>query len=73
MFKTFIVATAALGFSLIAGQASAGKTNTTNEAAKPGQSVIHGGGCYEEYPAPQAAKPSAQRATPSEVRGVTLR
>jgi hypothetical protein len=60
MFKTFIVATAALGFSLIAGQASAGKTNTTDEAAKPGQSLIHGGGgCYEEYPVPQSAKPSA--------------
>jgi len=59
MFKTFIVAMAALGFSLMAGQASAGKTNTTNEAVKPGQSLIHGGGCNEEYPVPQAAKPSA--------------
>jgi len=57
MFKTFIVATAALGFSRMTGHVSAGTTNTTNEAAKPGQSLIKGGWCHEEYPVQQSAKP----------------
>ncbi len=59
MFKILIVATAAVGFSLMTGHVSAGTTNTTNQAAKPGQGLIQGGGCHEEYPVPQSAKPLA--------------